>query len=113
MVYNFFKASMKKLTDMKYFIPVPLTIIYSCNTDENKKQQKSNTQAQDYIRILVTEKGDAINLIGGYEVIDTANGYILFLLQIKVENDKEESAIGFSKRSGEGNMYWNTVFPKL
>ncbi len=95
---------------MKYFIPVLLTIILSCNADGNKKQHEPNKPVQDSSQILQTANGDAINLIGGYEVTDTANDYILFPLHIKDAKDKEESAIGFSKRSGEGNMYWNIVF---
>ena len=101
---------MKKLTNMKYLIPVLLTIIFSCNAGGNKKQQAPNTPMQDSAQILQTADGTVINLIGGYEVTDTSNDYILFPLQIKDAKDKEESVIGYSKRSGEGNMYWNIIF---
>ena len=95
---------------MKYFIPVLLTTIFSCNAGDNKKQQAPNTPVQDSAKILQTADGTAINLIGGYEVTDTANDYILFPLQVKDAKDKDESVGLFSKESGDGAMYWNIIF---
>ena len=93
---------------MKYFAPVLLMILFSCN---EKKQQPSNlTPAQDSAQILKTADGAAINLIGGYEVTDTANEYILFPLQVKDAKDKDESVKLFSKERGDGAMYWNIIF---
>lgn len=95
---------------MKYFIPVLLTFIFSCNEGDNKKKQLPNSPAQDSTQILQTADGTAINLIGSYEVTDTANDYILFPLQVKDAKDKEESVRLYSKESGEGMMYWNIIF---
>lgn len=88
-----------------------LTIfIFSCNEADNKKQQVPNTPVNDSTQILQTANGGAINLIGGYEITDTANDYILFPLQVKDAKDKEESARSYSKEGGEGMMYWNIIF---
>ncbi len=95
---------------MKYFIPVLLTILFSCNSGRNKKQQTPNIPALDSAQILQTAEGNAINLIGDYLVTDTTDDYILFPLQVKDAKDKEESVIGYSKRSGEGHLYWNIIF---
>lgn len=95
---------------MKYVIPFFLTIIFSCNTGDNKRQQSSNTPESDSAQILQTADGTAINLIGGYAVTDTLNDYILFPLEVKNAKDKEESASLFSKERGEGNLYWNIIF---
>lgn len=100
---------MKKLHNMKTLIPVLTLFIFSCNAGGNKKQQAPNTPVQDSAQILQTADGTAINLIGGYEVTDTSNDYILFPLQVKDAKDNEESAIGYSKRAGEGSMYWNII----
>ena len=93
---------------MKYFAPVLLIILFSCN---EKKEQPSNlTPAQDSAQILKTPDGAAINLISGYEITDTANDYILFPLQVKDAKDKEESVRLYSKEGGNGAMYWNIIF---
>jgi hypothetical protein len=94
---------------MKYFIPVLLIIIFSCNSGANNKQVASDTP-EDSTQILQTVNGEAINLIGGYQVTDTSNDYILFPLQVKDAKDKEESVTLYSKERGEGNMYWNIIF---
>ena len=93
---------------MKYFAPVLLMILFSCN---EKKQQPSNlTPAQDSAQILKTADGTAINLIGGYQVTDTVNDYILFPLHVEDAKDKDESVKLFSKERGDGAMYWNIIF---
>jgi len=94
---------------MKALIPLLTIIIFSCNAGGNK-QQAPNTPAQDSAQILQTADGTAINLIGGYEVADTVNEYILFPLQVKDAKDKEESVRLYSKEGGEGAMYWNVIF---
>lgn len=94
---------------MKYFIPVLLTLIISCNAGGTKKPIP-NMPTQDSTQILQTPDGTAINLISDYEVTDTVNDFILFPLQIKDAKDNEESAALFSKERGEGNMYWNIIF---
>ena len=95
---------------MKTLIPVLTLFIFSCNSGTNKKQEAHDTPVQDSAQILQTADGTAINLIGGYEVTDTSNNYILFPLQVTDAKDKEESSLGYSKRAGEGNMYWNIIF---
>jgi hypothetical protein len=95
---------------MKYFIPLILTLIFSCNAGDNKKQQTPNTPAQDSAQILQTANGDAINLIGGYTVTDTSNDYILFPLLVRDAKNKDESVSLYSKERGDGTMYWNIIF---
>lgn len=95
---------------MKYAIPALLIILFSCNSGSNTKPETPNIPVQDSAQVLITADGKAINLIDDYEVTDTANEYILFPLLVKDAKDKEESVIGYSKRSGEGNLYWNIIF---
>ncbi|MBP6432036.1 MAG: hypothetical protein KA319_09725 [Ferruginibacter sp.] len=94
---------------MKKLIPVILVLLYSCNNKENKPQQPI-TPTNDSTQILQTPSGATINLISNYQVTDTANDYILFPLQVADAKDKEESSSLFSKRSGEGGLYWNVIF---
>jgi len=96
---------------MKHFIPFLLVSIFSCNASDNKKKQVPNSPVQDSTQILQTADGTAINLIGGYEVTDTVNDYILFPLQVKDAKEKEDGSIRlYSKENGNGNMYWNIIF---
>ena len=96
---------------MKYFIVVFSIVLFSCNSNTDKKQgTPNNPAAKDSAQILKTADGAAINLIGGYEVTDTANDYILFPLQVKDAKDKEESVRLYSKEGGNGAMYWNIIF---
>jgi hypothetical protein len=94
---------------MKKLIPVILVLIHSCSNNENKPQQVV-TSVNDSTQLLHTASGATINLISGYQVTDTANDYILFPLQVADAKDKEESSSLFSKRGGEGGLYWNVIF---
>lgn len=95
---------------MKYFIPVFVIIIFSCNAGDKKKQQSPNTTLSDSAQILQTAGGATINLIDGYTVTDTVNDYILFPLEVKDAKDEGESSSFFSKERGDGNLYWNIIF---
>ncbi len=94
---------------MKKLIPLILLIIYSCSNKEKQSQQLV-TPTNDSTQFLQTPSGARINLINDYQVTDTANDYILFPLQVADAKDKEESSSMFSKRGGEGGLYWNVIF---
>lgn len=94
---------------MKKIIPVIFVILYSCSNKDNKPQQVI-TPTNDSTQILQTSSGAAINLIEDYEITDTLNDYMLFPLRVKDAKDKEESSMLYSKREGEGGLYWNVVF---
>ena len=96
---------------MKYFIAVFSIVLFSCNSNTDKKQGTPNNPAvKDSAQILKTADGTAINLIGSYQVTDTVNDYILFPLHVEDAKDKDESVKLFSKERGDGAMYWNIIF---
>lgn len=95
---------------MKYFILLPIMIILSCNSGNNKKQPASNIPVGDSTQLLQAADGSAINLIDGYTVSDTANDFILFPLRIQNAKDEEESVMLYSKQRSEGRFYWNIIF---
>ena len=95
---------------MKIYTWLLLLTICSCNAGINKKNEIPVNPSQDSAQVLQGADGTAINLIDGYQVTDTVNDFILFPLKVKDAKAEEESALGFSKQRGEGNMYWNVVF---
>ncbi len=96
---------------MKIFTPLLLiTIIYSCKPRGDKKETFPANPLQDSSQILQGKDGTAINLIDGYQVADTVNDFVLFPLKVEDAKATEESSFGYSKRGGEGSLFWNVIF---